>query len=63
MILEREKCELKPSTKAEVFWHETLLQYPVAIEKEKATKFRNVFSLGRENSGVLLLNQSRPCEN
>src|SRR5262245_11994253 len=29
VIFEREKCQLKPSTKAEVFWHGTLLRYSV----------------------------------
>jgi hypothetical protein len=42
----------------EVFWQETLLRYPVAIYKKKATNFRNIFFLGREGSGALLRNWS-----
>jgi hypothetical protein len=40
-----------------------LLRYSVAIFKKKATKFRNIFFLGRKTGGVLLRNRSRPCEN
>ena len=35
-----------------------LLRYSVAICKDKATKFRNMFSLGREVSSMLLLKRS-----
>ena len=41
----------------EIFWHETLLRYSVAIYKTNATEFRNIFFLGRA-SGVRVVAQS-----